>query len=315
MPDLTPYLQQRLPFPFPAPEVQFGIPLTNSALGALIWGEGGRVRITLNRADYPTTVSGASGVLPLGRVELELPEDWSLAAGGLHLVTGEAEVDLTHPRSTAKLRASILRTGPVLCLRITGLEGGSIRVHSRPPDSPEAQERFRALARPPAQVFDLGTFGGWVQEHPGQPALCPGWLRHENAGGLLLYVTAAYGADPQSARRAALEELEAANSAGYTPSTLRTFSEWRKWWQQARGVSLPAADLDLLYHRALERLAGNGAADPDYPELLLPVAELSCEWMRRPSNPQWAKMEAVFDPAKPVTVVSLERNTYWTSGG
>src|ERR1051326_4334623 len=37
---------------FPATEPHSGVPLGNGTFGALIWGEGRDVRITINRADY-----------------------------------------------------------------------------------------------------------------------------------------------------------------------------------------------------------------------------------------------------------------------
>lgn len=265
---LPPLLQQRLSFEFPVGEARGGVPLFNPAFGVLVWGEGRRVRLTLIRADEPgvSAPGGASDAdafrLPLGRVDLELPEDWSVAAGGLHLATGEAELELQGPRSAAKLRASVLREVPVLCLRITGLDGAAVRVLSLPPDAPDLVERFRERGMPPAQVFDLGTFGGWVQECPGGPTTCAGWLCHASAGGLLLYLTGVRGAEPQDARRQALHTLETANATGYTPATLRTFSWWRRWWEL---LSPPPEDLpDYLtgYRRAGEA-ADLGAVGQD----------------------------------------------------
>lgn len=278
MPGTPSFLQQRLPFSFPTREAQAGIPLANPTFGALVWGEGRAVRLTLCRPDYWEPLGGPELLeeapdrhasqhparLPIGRVDLELPDDWSVASGGLHLLTGEAELELAGPRAAAKLRASILRDSPVLCLRVTGLEGASIRVLSRPPDAPELIERFRHSGMPAAQVFDLGPFGGWTQDCPGQPSMCAGWLRHANAGGLLLYLTSADGEDPQEARRHALQTLETANAAGYTPATLRTFSWWRKWWAQAAAAPLPSPDQEVL--RYLERYRRAGIDTPEGPD-------------------------------------------------
>ena len=320
MPETPRFLQQRLPFAFPAREAHAGLPLSNATFGALIWGEGRQIRITVNRADYwdhrgglefgpeatyanlkhwlqtgdedrlREVFEGAGGFqddapprptrLPMGRVDLELPEDWSIAGGGLHLLTGEAEVELDGHRAGAKLRACILRDAPVLCLRITGLEGAGIRVHSIPPSAPEVIERFRRCGMPPAQVFDLGPFGGWTQECPGEPAMCAGWLRHENQGGLLLFVTAEFGAEPPEARRQALQTLEAANSEGFTPATLRTFSWWRKWWEQAASVQLPDPELELLYHLGMYKLAGLSVPGS-------PAATLQGPWVEDHRMPPW----------------------------
>lgn len=315
------FLRQRLTFPIPAREVHAGIPLSNGTFGALIWGEGRHVRITVNRADFWDHRGGlefgpeatyanlrrwleegdeerlravfegsaghAPGVpprptrLPMGRIDLELPPDWSLAAGGLHLLTGEAELELAGPRGEARLRASILRDVPVLCLRVTGLEGGSIKVHGRQPDAAAVREHFRAYGFPPAQVFDLGQFGGWTQECPSEPAMAAGWLRHDSASGLLLYAGSVYGPDPQEARKELLRVLETANAAGYTPATLRAFGWWRKWWAQCPAVSLPDPELELLYYLGMYKLAGLSVPGG-------PAATLQGPWVEEYRLPPWS---------------------------
>src|SRR5688572_7825377 len=122
---ISPFLRQRLEFPFPAASVHSGIPLSNGTFGALIWGDGRRLKITVNRADYWDHRGGlpfseeatyanlrcwleeenegkvrevfegrghpdAAPVegptrLPMGRVDLLLPLDWKVTSGGLHL--------------------------------------------------------------------------------------------------------------------------------------------------------------------------------------------------------------------------------------
>lgn len=260
------FFRQRLEFPFPAAEPHSGVPLSNGTFGALLWGEGRRLRITLSRADYwdhrggtPQPEPGTPPHptrLPMGRLDLLLPPDWNTASGGLHLLTAEAELELQGYREQGKLRATLLRETPVLCFRITGVPGADIKLENRPPDAPEVVEWFRRYGLPKAEVFDLGEFGGWVQECPGEPALCVGWLRHVSAGGLLLFVTAEYGATPSEARRQALQTLETVSAEGYTPATLRSFSAWRKWWEKAPVVDLPDPTLQQLYHQGMYRLAG-----------------------------------------------------------
>ncbi|MFN3650257.1 MAG: glycosyl hydrolase family 95 catalytic domain-containing protein [Armatimonadota bacterium] len=293
MPSQHPFLRQRLEIPFPAEEPHAGIALGNGTLDALLWGGGRAVRVTLGRADYwyhgrsapphpeatyanlcewlqsgdtarleavfgsPSAAGDerASTRLPLGRIELQLPDDWSLVSGGLHLETGEAELELDGYRDRGKLRGVLLREAPVLCLRVTGPTGGAVRVSGHPAESPA----LRSRGMPPPVKFDLGELGGWVQEQPSGPAVCVAWLRHEGPGGLLLYLTAAYGADPADARKQALSALEAVSSAGYTPATLRSFTAFRRWWEQLPVVSLPDPALELLYYTGLYRLSGFGA--------------------------------------------------------
>lgn len=257
------FLRQRLEFAFPTAEAHSGIPLSNGTFGALLWGEGRRLRLTLNRADYsllgdePPIEPGAPP--PMGRLDLVLPLDWSPVSGGLHLATGEAELELEGHRVNGKLRTTLLRDRDVLCLRITGIAGADVKLENRPPDASDVLERFRSLGLPKAECFDLGEFGGWVQECPGKLALCVGWLRHVTAGGLLLFITAVYGTGPAEARRQALQTLESVSSEGYTPATLRSFSAWRKWWERAPGGSDPTSR--LLGQLRSYRLAEPGTLD------------------------------------------------------
>ncbi|MGV3722289.1 MAG: glycosyl hydrolase family 95 catalytic domain-containing protein, partial [Actinomycetota bacterium] len=219
--------------------------------------------------------------LPMGRVDLLLPLDWSLASGGLHLSTGEADLELAGYREHARLRASILRDTPVLCLRITGLDGEGVKIQSLPPDAPDVVERFRRYGMPRAEVFDLDEFGGWVQECPGEPALCVAWLRHVSPGGLVLFITSVYGPSPVEARREALRTLEAARAEGYTPATLRGFSGWRKWWAQSPTLELPDPTLSLLYHLGMYKLGGLSVPGS-------PAATLQGPWVEEHRLPPWS---------------------------
>jgi hypothetical protein len=328
MPSPPTFLQQRLEFPFPATEVHAGIPLSNGTFGALVWGEGQHVRITLNRADYWDHRGGLAFSeeatyenlkrwlgegdearlrevfegkaseggdtpprptrLPMGRVDLQLPLDWTLETGGLHLLSGEAELELAARRAQAKVRAAILRETPVLCLRITGLEGSAVRVGSCPAGmpgrgggAPEVLRYFRQYGLPEPQPFDFGEFGGWTQECPGEPAMCVAWLRHAANGGLLLYVTSVYGPNASEARRVALQTLETVRAEGYTPATLRSFRWWRKWWEQSPRVHLPDPTLELLYYLGMYKLGGLSVPGG-------PAATLQGPWVEEDRLPPWS---------------------------
>jgi len=125
---------------FPAGSAHDGIPLGNGTFGALIWGAGRDVRITINRADYWDHRGGlpvhpeasyanlrrwldegnearlrevfegrrADGErpmrptrLPMGRVDLELSPGMALSSGELDLDRGMASIDLVERTATA----------------------------------------------------------------------------------------------------------------------------------------------------------------------------------------------------------------------
>jgi alpha-L-fucosidase 2 len=314
------FLQQRLEFPFPAADPHEGIPLSNGTFGALVWGEGRCLRITINRADYWDHRGGLSFSeeatyenlkrwlaegdegriravfegralggdtpprptrLPMGRVDLQLPSGWIVESGGLHLLTGEAELDLGFRSQEARIRAVLLRESPVLCLRLTGLEGSTVQVLSRPPEAREVLERYQKYGLRRAQPFDLDEFGGWIQECPSEPAMCAAWLRHAANGGMLLFITSVFGETPVEARRLALQTLEGARSAGYTPCSLRTFSWWSKWWEQAAKVHLPDPTLELLYYLGMYKVGGISVPGS-------PAATLQGPWVEEDRMPPWS---------------------------
>jgi hypothetical protein len=183
-------------------------------------------------------------------------------------------MELEGHRAQAKLRAVLLPDAPVLCVRISGLREGA-RVLSRPPDAPDLVEHFRRLGLARPQLFDLGEFGGWLQdlgsrpehpntrtpEHPNthtpthphahtpeHRVLCAAWLQHASPSGFLLFATVVYGADPTDARRRALQTLEAARAEGYTPASLRCFGSWRRWWDGEESTEASEGLPELLHY-------------------------------------------------------------------
>ncbi|MBM3459212.1 MAG: hypothetical protein FJX77_11845, partial [Armatimonadetes bacterium] len=137
--------------------------------------------------------------LPMGRVDLGLPPNWDVISGGLYLKTSEAEIEVARrirpglraatgprrPGEEARVRAILLRDTPVLCLRVTGLDSDELAFHGRPPESREVLAQFQQYGIPAAQPFDFEEMAGWVQECPGETALCVAWMRTRSAGGVL----------------------------------------------------------------------------------------------------------------------------------
>ncbi len=235
----------RLEFPLPMAEPAVGIPLVNPSFGVLLWGDRASVRLTLSLPPGERQPScPESEPLPLGRIDLELPSEWSLEACTVTLETGEAEVELQSRGKAAMLRATVLLGLPVLCIRVTGVDGTQVQVVPRPPDSPEVLERMRDVGAGRSQTFDLTDFAGWVREDDGC-VLCVGWLPAVAPGGLVLYITAAFALTISEARKTVLSVLDSARSQGYTPATLRSFGARRRWWS-----GLPAS----LQHPVLQPL-------------------------------------------------------------
>ncbi|HOF87507.1 MAG TPA: hypothetical protein PLZ36_05300, partial [Armatimonadota bacterium] len=138
---------------FPLPRTHTGMLLGNGVFGAMIWGEGGVLRVTLGRADLwdhrggirwhaamsyaniraaleagderrlwelfsaPANAEGEPkypSILPIGRFELDFGPDAVLTKGTLHLDDGVAEVKLTVHGRSHTVRLAMDMDAPVL---------------------------------------------------------------------------------------------------------------------------------------------------------------------------------------------------------
>lgn len=311
-------LRTPLPFPVPARDPHHGIPLGNGTFGALLWGEGRVVRVTINRADYWDRRGGlpprpeatyanlrqwlANGEearvrevfegrppgggepapqptrLPMGRIDLELPEGAPLTGARLDMATGTA----TFEAGGSRLEAVVLRDLPVLLLTLRGPDAGQVKAVPRPADAPEVREYYRKRRIPDPIPFTDPQGGGWVQEAPEGPALCVRVRRFatDAAHDVTWIVTAIYGETGEAARDAAAamlarvaaerEALLAASRAG-----------WEAWWARAARLSVPEPTLDLLYHLGMYKLAGLSVPGS-------PAATLQGPWVEEHRMPPWS---------------------------
>lgn len=309
-----PFLLQRLVWHFPLTQTHHGIPLGNGTFGALLWGGEREVCITINRQDYwdhrggitwneeasyrnlkrwleeddeeslrrafEGTRTGEESWpsrptrLPMGRVDLRLPEGKVLRTGYLDLGSSEAEIEA---EGDATLKAALMRHDPVLAILVEGTE---VEVHSQPPDAPEVLEHFGKYGFPPAQVFDGEEVGGWVQECPGEPAMCVAWQAKRGEASTEILITSVYGETPEAAREEALQTLSEHAEAGYTQLSDRTASWWAGYWSRVAAVALPDRDRELLYYLAMYKLAGLSVPGG-------PAATLQGPWVEEYCLPPW----------------------------
>lgn len=155
-----------LPWRFPAADPHDGIPLGNGLLGALVWGAGNQIRITINRADFwdrrgyfawgpktnyanlkqlleagdeeglrraferPAPAPGTpdrTTRLPMGRIDLTLP-DGVLTSGVLDLYRAEASVHYKREGEDTPNRVHVvaLQDRPVLVVQIPDVGGVAV---------------------------------------------------------------------------------------------------------------------------------------------------------------------------------------------
>jgi len=330
MPQPDSFLSTRLEFEFPATNTHHGIPLGNGTFGALIWGDDADIRITINRQDYWDHRGGMAFYeeatyanlkrwleagdeaslraafedtrsdehtpprptrLPMGRIDLHLAKTFRIAGGGLEMARGEAVVDFA---PGGVLRAVIVRDQPVLAMSLRGAEA---EITPRPVYHEEVMQHFRQYGFPEAALFaeeilagTAGMFSGWVQECPGEPAMCVGCLTLPAPGKTEIIVCSVFGDDPAAAKANARQLLIEASRPGYDQAAQTEAEWWRGYWKTCPRVSLPDRDRELLYYLGMYKLPGLS-----WPALRRgsgstsgPAATLQGPWVEEYVMPPWS---------------------------
>ncbi len=280
---------RRIGWRFPARMPHDGIPLANGRFGALLWGEGDTLRVTLNRSDFWDHRGGFAWTpevnyeyitrllrardnqglhalfphprecttrLPMGRVDLRLGGA-GLEAGALELDTATAEVRT----GGGILWATMLQDRPVL---VVGLpDGASPEVTAVPAweGLPGSRERppqtfFTDNGYAPPQPFAQAGECGWTFWRPdGEPALA---VVCRTAPGICL-VTAVYGPTPDAALSAGRAELDAvlARREGCVAGTR---AWWRRFWAEGARIDVPDPEVMDLYALGMYKAACLGMA-------------------------------------------------------
>ncbi|MEI6501466.1 MAG: hypothetical protein WCP21_10645, partial [Armatimonadota bacterium] len=307
-------LSHRLDFDFPLTTTHHGLPLSNGTFGALIWGEGSDIRLTINRADYwdhrggvgwndtatwenlkqwlvaedevslreafeDTTKDAQTPPrptrLPMGRIDLKLSAPFVIESGGLDLGRGEAQVEFA---PGGVVRGVILRDHPVMVLSIRGTEP---QVTPVPLYHEPVLQHYRQYGFPEAQQFAEGSFTGWVQECPGEPAMCVGWLQVNGLGRVDVWVCSVFGDTPQAAKQAAFDLLCEVSAQGYDRASNQVATWWQGYWEQCASVHLPDPERELLYYLGMYKLAGLSWPGG-------PAATLQGPWVEEYEMPPWS---------------------------
>jgi len=312
------FLSEPLPWPWPASTTHAGIPLGNGTFGALVWGEGAQVRCTINRQDYwdhrggiafgheatygnlrkwleagdeeqvrrvfegRPTESAAPPMrptrLPMGRVDLHLADARPVRQAALDMRSAQAELTAWAEPGRDKVRAVVLRDEPVLVL---SLPGSPPHVLAQPPDAPEVVEAFRERGLGTPHRFGDKEFAGWVQECPGEPAMCAAWLRLARGTQSDVYVASVYGSSVDLAIGEAESLLRRVAERPYAEWAEDVALWWQEWWDQGAAVDLPDPQHELLYYLGMYKLAGLSVPGS-------PAATLQGPWVEEYRMPPWS---------------------------
>lgn len=299
---------------FPLTRTHTGILQGNGTLGAMIWGKGRTLCITIGRADlwdhrggmpwtekmsYKNirrclkkndehglrklfeTTTGSKGnpvrpsVIPVGRLELDLGAGAELKSGTLHLEDGAVTITVRKKKKLHELKILIDMANPVFSVSVP-LGLGTVTV-SRVPAWSYVGKYLKSVSFKRPQKFAGGSMTGWIQQMPVDPDLCVGY-REENG---TLFVAAARGDTPEYAKALAETFLDDAAALGNRGMATAAKSWWKKYWKGVPGVSIPNERLSFLYWYGMYKFAGltNPAGVP---------ATLQGPWIEEYQMPPWS---------------------------
>ena len=273
---------------FPLPRTHTGMLQGNAVLGAMIWGAGGVLRVTVGRADWWDHRGGLHwderqsyanirrcleagddlGVrelfeqikpdpgrprrptlLSVGRIELDFGPDATLQTGELRLADGLAVVGVAAGGQTRRVRLVMDMARPVVCLE---WDEGLAPAFRCVPAWQYVGERLASVSYEPPTMIDEPGLAGWVQSTPSDESGCVGFRAGERSGRL----TCCLGAGDDEAIAAAREALDATAEPGLDETIGRNAPWWSEYWQSVPTIDIPNDELRMLYEYGLYKFAG-----------------------------------------------------------
>jgi alpha-L-fucosidase 2 len=307
-------MSKSYPWHFPLPRTHTGMLLGNGTFGAMIWGTGQTLRITLGRADYWDHRGGLTwteamsyatirhsleagdearlgdlfraapgqpgeppwpSVLPIGRLELDLGADAELVSGEVDMQAGEITLHVRKHGKAEKVRLLMSMTAPVVACH---LSKGLARATIQPVTAWDYVGAHLAdIAFTPPEPFAAGELTGWVQARPADPPLCVAWVR-EGRDWFFTAVLATAEAEP---RALAAHTLAEATTRGWKAVRADVHTWWKRYWKGTAQVTLPNERLQFLYDYGMYKFAGltNPTGVP---------ATLQGPWIEEYQMPPWS---------------------------
>ena len=299
---------------FPLPRTHTGALLGNGTFGAMVWGDGGRLRLSIGRADFwdnrggmPWTEDQSYAniracleagdeeglrrlfeatpreegtparptVLPVGRFDLLLGAGARLLSAALDL--GRGELRVTARRGGAEHTLVILMD-PERALLWARLPPALSDCRLEPVPAWEyVGEALAAVSFEPPQAFAEDGRGGWVQPRPEDSALAAGYMRK----GRDLLLGTAYGRGESGARRALSRLLSGRHGRGYADLKKRGRRWWARYWDSVPRLDLPNPRLRFLYDYGMYKFAGLTAPQGT-------AATLQGPWIEEYQLPPWS---------------------------
>ena len=264
-----------------------GAPLGNGHLGAMLWGNGHPLCLTLDRDDLwdlrrypvhdpnyswetvreavkrrdaervneviertlnPTERATTPTKLPLGRIELAFDGDNELTG---RLSLGDAT--FRGSIGTTQVDAYVAAESPFIVLRVRGAtKAPSIRFRGLTDLNPDEAAK---LDLPPVTLASEGAEGWAVQDFPDGGRAVVAWRTLRRGQNITIVVTVTTHddfADPLSLARQRTDE-----AIGHVGRIAQTHTDWwSNFWDRSQ-VSIPDGELETLWHYGLYKLASS----------------------------------------------------------
>ena len=299
---------------FPLPRTHTGILQGNGTMGAMIWGEGSVLRITIGRADFwdhrggmPWTEKmsfanirarleaddeaglrelfeqtqnaegepGRPSVIPVGRIEIDLGKEAELVEGELELDTGKATIKVRKDGALKRVNIALSMEDQLMCVAFDeGLAAAAIKQVTAWDYLEEALES-NSFPRPREIADD--SLCGWVQELPVDPPLCIGYRAGEGE----VYIAAVRGKDAEESIKQAGELIGTAAEAGFGGLQARNAEWWAQYWKDVPAIDVPNDRISFMYDYGMYKFAGL-----THPDGI--AATLQGPWIEEYQMPPWS---------------------------
>jgi hypothetical protein len=283
-------------------------------MGALIWGEKRLLRITIARPDFwdhrggmlwtaemsfdrirtllaaqdeaglrqifenagRTGRPARPSILPVGRVEIELPD--AAVSAALDLKTGVATI---HLQSGQSIEVELAATEPVVLLRAGAKPLPTAVIPSAElckPGTARFNSNWHDRDLPAPRRFDVEGVIGFAQALPADPAM---GVAARWEGGTLVVATER-GSDAKSAFDAAKAIVQRVTLDGVDGLSKRSSSWWASFWSTAPRIDTPNDTINQLARFGLYKLAASTN----------PLGGVACglqgPWIEDDNLPAWA---------------------------
>ncbi|MGI5868312.1 MAG: glycosyl hydrolase family 95 catalytic domain-containing protein [Kiritimatiellia bacterium] len=268
---------------FPLERPHLGALLGNADVGAMVWGEGRLLRITLGRPDV-WDHSGGSGfsaeqtysniratlesgdadrlkalfpvtetrptVVPLGRMEFDLGAGARLDTAALDIAAGVLAIGVSKGRRERVVRVVMdVETGALHIAWPDGLKPVAACV----PAWDGLRADFDRRGFLPPTRFEAADFGGWVQTLPRDPAVVCAWTTQGGESALVVFRTETVEDDDVFAEAAVA--LADASARGFARTVRAAAAWWKAYWREAPALDLPNPTLQRLHDYGMYKFA------------------------------------------------------------